>query len=74
MGNAKLLEEAEIDVPKDIAAYVGQVQRDARTCVLVAINREVAGSLAITDRPPRGRGGHRRAQPDGRAQSPRHGG
>ena len=49
MGNAKLLEEAEIDVPKDIAAYVGQVQRDARTCVLVAINREVAGSLAITD-------------------------
>ena len=49
MGNKKLLDEAEIHLPKDVVSYMGMLQRDARTCVLVSMNREVIGSLAITD-------------------------
>ena len=49
MGNKKILDDAEIEVPKDVAAHVGRVQRDAHTCVLVAMNRDVVGALAITD-------------------------
>jgi Cu+-exporting ATPase len=49
VGNRKILDDAEIEVPKDVAAHVGRVQRDAHTCVLVAMNRDVVGALAITD-------------------------
>lgn len=49
VGNNKLLTEAEIEIPKDVQSYVGQIQRDAHTCVLVAMNRQVTGLLAITD-------------------------
>jgi Cu+-exporting ATPase len=49
VGSKKLLDDAEISIPKDVLTYVGQVQRDARTCVLVAMNGEIAGSFAITD-------------------------
>lgn len=49
MGNKKILDDAEIEVHKDVAAHVGRVQRDAHTCVLVAMNRDVVGALAITD-------------------------
>jgi P-type Cu+ transporter len=49
VGNKKLLDDAEILIPKDVLTYIGQVQRDARTCVLVAINGHVAGSFGITD-------------------------
>lgn len=49
VGNKKLLDDAEISIPKDVLTYVGQVQRDARTCVLVAMNGKIAGSFAITD-------------------------
>jgi len=49
VGNKKLLDDAEISIPKEVLTYVGQVQRDARTCVLVAMNGEIAGSFAITD-------------------------
>ena len=49
VGNKKLLDELEVSIPKDVQSYVGQVQRDACTCVLVVMNGEVAGSFAITD-------------------------
>ena len=49
VGNNKLLKDAEVDIPKDVLSHVGEIQRDAHTCVLVAMNRRVAGSLAITD-------------------------
>ena len=49
VGNRKILDDAEIEVPKDVAMHVGRIQRDAHTCVLVAINRHVVGALAITD-------------------------
>jgi len=33
VGNRKILDDAEIEVPKDVAAHVGRVQRDAhRVC------------------------------------------
>ena len=49
VGNNKLLKDAEVDIPKDVLSHVGEIQRDAHTCVLVAMNRRVAGLLAITD-------------------------
>lgn len=49
VGNNKLLKDAEVDIPKDVLSHVGEIQRDAHTCVLVAMNRQVAGLLAITD-------------------------
>ena len=49
VGNRKILDDAEIEVPNDVATHVGRVQRDAHTCVLVAMNRQVVGALAITD-------------------------
>lgn len=49
IGSKKLLESAGVAIVSDVAAYVGQVQRDACTCVLVAMKGEVMGSFAITD-------------------------
>ena len=49
VGNKKLLDDTEISIPKDLLTYVGQVQRDACTCVLVAMNGQIAGLFAITD-------------------------
>jgi Cu+-exporting ATPase len=49
VGNSKLMVEYGIEIPEEVAEHLQETQKLARTGVLVAINREIVGEIAISD-------------------------
>ncbi|CAM6034660.1 unnamed protein product [Sphagnum compactum] len=49
VGNQKLMVEYSIEIPEEVAEDLHETQMLARTGVLVAINREIVGEVAISD-------------------------
>ncbi|OMO68529.1 Cation-transporting P-type ATPase [Corchorus capsularis] len=49
VGNKRLMQSYNVTVGPDIESYISENEQLARTCVLVAIDGEVAGAFAVTD-------------------------
>ncbi|KAL5566614.1 hypothetical protein UlMin_029778 [Ulmus minor] len=49
VGNKRLMHTCKILVGPDVEAYISENEQLARTCVLVAIDGEVAGAFSVTD-------------------------
>lgn len=51
IGNRKLMDESGIPVPPEVAARLSQFEAAGNTTMIVAIDRQVAGALALADTP-----------------------
>jgi Cd2+/Zn2+-exporting ATPase len=51
IGNRKLMEESGIALPPEVAARLGQFEEAGNTTMIVAVNGQVAGALALADTP-----------------------
>ncbi|KAG9448437.1 hypothetical protein H6P81_008402 [Aristolochia fimbriata] len=49
VGNRKLMLASQVPIGTEVEDYVSDNEQLSRTCVLVAIDREIAGAFAITD-------------------------
>ncbi|KAI5067389.1 hypothetical protein GOP47_0017917 [Adiantum capillus-veneris] len=49
VGNLQLMTASSINVPEEASEYLQDMEKQARTGILVAINREVYGALAVSD-------------------------
>ncbi|KAH7388231.1 hypothetical protein KP509_16G065300 [Ceratopteris richardii] len=49
VGNMQLMTASNIDVPEEAIDYLQDMEKQARTGILVAINKEIYGALAISD-------------------------
>lgn len=51
IGNRKLFDESEIDVPETLRAKMQGLEQDGKTVMIVGIGNEVAGIIALADTP-----------------------
>lgn len=49
VGNKRLMRTFSIPIGRDVEVFISETEKLARTCVLVAIDRTVAGAFAVTD-------------------------
>ncbi len=49
-GKKNFLEEQKIDIPQKITKDITELEEDGKTCILVAINREIKGIISVSDK------------------------